>query len=106
MVTFVVVIYVGTYCALIIFYEDPLARNLKKGETLFTSEFYNMPFIPNFFELLSQDAFMYEGIAMVPALYSNARDQQGMHKVLAASLLAVGLAFGVYCPMCYIAFGD
>ena len=75
MLTFVVIIYVGTYCFLMIFYENPLALHVKKSETLFTSEYYNMDFFPLFFELLCQDSYMYEGIAMVPALYSNARDQ-------------------------------
>ena len=65
-----------------------------------------MNFSPNFYELMSQDSFMYEGIAIVPALYSNARNKKDMDKVIAACLVTVGFILLLYCPMCYIAFGD
>ena len=43
---------------------------------------------------------------MVPSLFANARNQHSIHIILAASLVAVGGLFVLYCPMCYIAFGD
>ena len=48
----------------------------------------------------------FEGVAMIPALYCNARNQQSAHKTLGLSLILVGLLISFYCPMCYIAFGE
>ena len=105
-ISFTCIGYVGFYVVFVIYYGNPTAQTLRKGESVFTAPYYNKPFFPNFFDLLAQDTFSFEGIAMVPALYCNARNQHSVHRTIGFALLLVALPLSIYCPMCYIAFGN
>jgi hypothetical protein len=66
--------YVGLYVALVVYYDNPTEKTVPNGDSIFTAPYYNQPFFPNFFDILAMDAYTFEGICMIPALFGNARN--------------------------------
>ena len=64
------------------------------------------PIWPNFFDSISQESFTYEGIAMIPLLYCNARDQNSISKVFIICIFSVFIIYLFFAPLCYITYGD
>ena len=64
------------------------------------------PFFPNFMDFFAQATGIYEGIPLLPSLYSNARHRRHFHKVqrlVVASLCGFILLFS---PLCVAAYGN
>mmetsp|Transcript_34640 Transcript_34640/g.52991 ORF Transcript_34640/g.52991 Transcript_34640/m.52991 type:complete len:141 (+) Transcript_34640:732-1154(+) len=65
-----------------------------------------VPFFPAFPVLFSQSCGMYEGIPMLPSLFSNARNQERVTLVVTSNILIILMASFLISPLGILAYGD
>ena len=63
------------------------------------------PFIPNFMNYFSQASGVYEGIPMLPALYSNSQNKHNFIKVVMYVICIISCFLMLFCPLCILAYG-
>lgn len=71
--------------------------------------FYNIPvfkpFIPNFMDYMSQATGLYEGIPLLPSLYSNAKNQAHFSCIVTTVMVSISIFVMLFAPLCVIAYG-
>lgn len=64
------------------------------------------PFYPNFIDMFCQGDGVYEGITLIPALFSNAKNHETFYKNLRKALVIIGCGILIYAPMAVLAYGS
>ena len=64
-----------------------------------------LPFLPYFFQFFSIASGTYEGIPLLPALFSNAKDQERVWLMVALVSVTVGIFVITLAPLCLLAYG-
>ena len=109
--------YVLLNCCFILYYraqEDhdlKLLRNQKNikddySRSVISTVNFWKPIWPNFFDMVSQESFSTEGIAMMPLIFCNARNQKSIKNVIYYSVLSFLTIMLFFWPLCYITYGD
>ena len=114
LITFLSSLYVLGHCSLILYYrnkEDQDLLSLKhvkdnQSRSVISTVNFWKPIWPNFFDQISQESNTYEGIAMIPLLFCNARDQSNIAKVFFKCIFYTFLVYLFFAPLCYITYGD
>lgn len=64
------------------------------------------PFFPYFMENLSQATGLYEGIPMLPKLYSNARYKKNFSRIQSNVIVLIFVFVMLFSPLCVAAYGS
>jgi hypothetical protein len=100
MILFSVVLYVFAEASIncVYFY----ALNVDQG----VSFNYNKPFFPGFFIMLTQGTGAYEGIAIVPTLFTNSRHKGSFNQNVFITVMTYFLIIVVFSTVCLAAYKD
>lgn len=63
------------------------------------------PFFTNFMDYFSQASGVYEGIPLLPALYSNAKNKKSFQRTVIKVLLMISTFIVFFAPLCMLAYG-
>ena len=63
-----------------------------------------MPIYPNLLDMMSQSVGIYEGITLIPALFSNAQDHKNFYRNLKYAILMICVPVMIYSPMAVWAY--
>ena len=107
-VAMMLTVFVFVYCFLeagvkiIILENESKKSNMVEWASLLTVG----PLMPGFLNMLSQATGMFEGIPLLPSLYSNARNQKNVSRVVALNLVVVFIASITFSPLGILAYGS
>ena len=76
----------------------------KQGSPLPPQPDYEKPMFPGFIIVFSMGAGVFEGIPLCPSLFSNARDQSQVNRMIFLAVFSTGVLILVLSPLCVYAY--